>query len=281
MKKLFVIIIPIFLTTIISCKKENDITKPETFLIGITESLYLPYDSVTTQYQLDRKGMIVFERSSKYIAKRGYMDSELLNNMGSDLKYCKIFTYDSSERLIKITDIDHGGRKLPSSTDSLTYQNNRIVRRELKDYKLPTPLGTFIFAFPFWVTKLSFEHDASGKISIETDSVFISHDIAKNSVDVQKTSQKFAYKIVIKNEYNQKGELVKKTTESFKTIPLFYGNGSNVIDVTLAGKLVSGSTVYDYQYNSQNQLITKLEKFTDSKTRQVYNSVFKYSYGPD
>ncbi|MBE9465309.1 hypothetical protein ACFP1I_14030 [Dyadobacter subterraneus] len=279
MKKLFLIITAVFGIAIISCKNDDNNSDPKTSVISITESVYLPYDSVTTQYQLDRNGMIILEKSSKYGTKKGYRDNEALNSMESSLKYCKIFTYGSSDQLLKITDIDDGGRKLPSSTDSLIYQNNRVVRREQKNYLISASLGTFIFPYPLWVSKLYFDYDASGKIQTETDSVFISHDIAKNSSVLEKTGLKFAYKVLIKNEYNERGELMKKTTESFKTTNLLYSNGSTANDMTLVGKLISGSTIYNYQYNAKSQLVTQLLKFTDSSTNKVYNSIFSYAYG--
>ncbi|WP_159469581.1 hypothetical protein [Dyadobacter sp. 3J3] len=279
MKNLFSIIISIFSLSIISCNKENDTAAPEQLLNIITEKRYLPEDSLTIQYQVDRDGIIVLEKSSKYGARKGYKDSEQLNKIEASLKYCRIFTYNLSNQLIKIVEIDNESRKLPSSSDTLIYQNGRVVARVLKDYLLKASLGTFVFAYPLWQTNRTFGYDASNRIITETDSVFIGHDIPLKSSTLEKTDLRFIYRVLTKNNYNENGELTEKIITTSRMNAVLYGNGSGAWDITKAGKVISGSTTYNYQYDSKNQLISKLAKFTDSKTNQVYNSIFSYSYG--
>lgn len=277
MKNFFVIIIILFSITIISCKKDNSTAAPtEQFLSGITEKRYLPEDSATIQSQLDQDGVILVAKSSKSLIRKGYKENDETNRLIAKLHYYRLFTYNTSNQLIKITSVDESERQFPASTDTLIYKNGNVVRRELTNSKLNAD-GDLTVGYPLWLTKRSYNYDGQNRILTETDSVFICHDIPKGG-PIEKIKPKFIYTTLTKNEYNSKNELINKVVTSTKDNTLTYGNGGWAFAMTNPGKAYTGTTSYNYQYDSENQVISKLAKFTDSKTNQTYNSIFTYSY---
>ncbi|MCF0057492.1 hypothetical protein [Dyadobacter sp. CY356] len=276
MKNFSIILISITSLWWSSCKKENNPEPTETYLNKITELRYLPDDSITVQSELDSDGVIRLERSSKSSPVMGFRENpeNLLNT--KTLTYYRLYTFSTSNKLIKFTQFGHPAGAV-SMSDSSIFSNTILIKKELKSYRFYAD-GDYYFRSPLWLTKRSFTYDSQNRISIEADSVFICHDVPKGEFAIVQRTPKFIFTTTTNNIYNSKNELATTKTATTRNNDLFYSNGWNAFLASQPGKLYIGTTNYSYEYDSNNRIITKVASFVQASTNQVYNSIFSYSY---
>lgn len=250
--------------------------EPLSILSKIKELRYLPDDSSTIQYIMDSDGITVLEEKYSTFSIRGFKEN--LNNPISPpgwLPY-RLYTFDGSGQLVKFAELTSSTGK-PRRVENNIYEDNRLVRKESTSFWLDAD-GTVIFNYPLWLTKRLYDYDNQNRTVMETDSVYITHDIAKGSVVVIQTEPRLAYITITHNSYNDRNELIERKTVSTKNNLLTYSNGWNAFSATNPGKVYNGITTFSYSYDKSNQLVTKKSQFKDFATTKVYESVFAYSY---
>lgn len=265
----------------ISCKKESNPDPAEPYLNKITELRYLPDDSVTVAYTFDRDGLLTQEKNSRNFSIKGFRNSEETSRLTAGSIYYRLYTYNLSNQQVKFEEFRAtSAPRKHFVSDTSMYENNKLIKKELRSFWFEIPGdGDVLFNYPLWVTKRYFKYDSQNRISTETDSVFICHDIRKVIGIVEKTEPRFVYTTNTKNNYNTKNELIEKITSTTKNSMLFYEDGRSVFGYTNPGRIYPGSVIYSYQYNTLNQLITKTATFTNAHDDKVYKSIFNYSYG--
>ena len=279
MKNFFLISITIISFSFISCKKENEnkIAPPLSLLSAIKEIRNLPDDSLTVEYKFDTDEITVLEEKYINFSIKGFKETLAAPRVTSSWLTYRLYTFDALDHLVKYTEFSSVSPGKPSRLDSNIYENNRLIKKVSKSFWLNAD-GIVTFNYPLWLTKRQYDYDSQNRIITETDSVFITHDIAKGTVVVIQAEPRFVYTNTTHNNYNDKSELTERKTVSTKDNLLTYSNGWNAFGATHPGKVYNGTTTFSYTYDKSNRLIIKKCFFKDSRTGKVYESSFTYSY---
>lgn len=263
----------------ISCHKKLDPGPEIPYLKTITERQFSPDDSVTIQYSYDRDGLLILEKNSHNFSIIGVRDDKVNIKLTEGWIHYRLFTYNEFNQLIKLSQFgSQYGKRAMSVSDTSVYDGDKLVKKESRNYIFNAD-GTVLFSYPLWVTRKFLQYDSKNRIVSETDSVFLTHDISKGNTVVQKIAPRFVYTNRTTNVYNEKDELIRKTTTSNEIKNLTYGNGVSAFSCSHPGRLHSGVTAYTYEYNEYAEVSKRTAVFQDAATGRVYKSEFDYNYG--
>lgn len=273
-----VVLVLIFLF-FLNCKKGNDmVLQSKAQLESIKEVRYTPDDSMTINYNFDQDSMLVLEQNSKGASIKGLRDQKNISQITDGWVKYRLYTYNPKSQLVNFTEyfLSVGGKAV-SKKDSSIYSGDKLTRQELRNFRVDY-YGGYGFSYPLWLTKKSFKYNGKNQLTSQTDSIYITHDIAPKEIVIIKSQPKFVYTNQINYEYNSKGEIDRKVAVSNEDTGLLYSNGASAYNVSHPGILRSGITDYSYKYDVNGLLISKTALFTDAKNSRNYTSLFFYSY---
>lgn len=270
----------ILFSLFLGCKKdEEQPIEAKLYLDSVLEQRYTPDDSLTIQYSFDQDSMLVLEENSKGFSSKGIKDQKDIASITEGWVKYRLYTYNKNNQLVNFIEYFSGvsGGKSISTKDSTIYSGSKIIRQEHKNFRIEY-YGSYGFSYPLWLIKRSFGYNNRNQITAQTDSIFITHDIAAGDIVIKKSEPKFVYTNQTSFEYNNTGEMIRKAAISNENTDLLYSNGSSAYDVSHPGKLRSGTTDYTYTYNSDKLVESKKAAFKDLKNGQIYTSLFFYKY---
>ena len=273
---LLVLIFSFFL----NCKKEKEpVMLVKQQLESIREYRFTPDDSMTIRYNFDQDSMLVLEENSKGFSIKGLRDQKDISQITNGWVKYRLYSYNSKNQLTNFTEyfLSTGGGKAVSKKDSSIYLRDKLVRQELRNYRIDY-YGGYGFNYPLWLTKRYFKYNDKNQLTSQTDSIFITHDIAPKEIVIIKSQPKFAYTNEISYEYNSKGDIERKVAISNEDTGLLYSNGASAYNVSHPGILRAGTTYYSYTYDAKGYLTNKTALFKDPGNGRNYESFFLYCY---
>lgn len=272
----------------LGCKEPMPPPQSMSFLKTVTEARYTLNDSLTITYQYDQAGWLQREeqRGSGWSLRIvDLYDSKELAQVYAD-QY-RIHRYNTQKQEIAVKRYFRTSNTwLVYDTDSLVYAGNQLVRQLHCDHFFIVDGGQFSFTFPLWLTIQTRTYDGQGRVTSETDSVFITHDIPAGSSVLTKAPTRYLHTNKTTYSYNEKGMIAQTVAVSGEEVkPMFYSNGWPVLSTNGRGyaasirqRFMPGTTTYVYEYSPIGQLSAKTAAYVDGKNPQNYISRFTYTY---
>ncbi|MFD2574562.1 hypothetical protein ACFSUS_28280 [Spirosoma soli] len=263
----------------------------------IVEARFSTKDSLTVTYYYNPLGRLTKVEFPKWSNRLPilclYNEPDISSVKDKDrfVNY-KLFDYDKAQQLIRmrryflLTD----NAWFLYETDSLLYNDGRLEGLYHNDYVFVSDAAQVAFRYPLWLTRRSYEYDPQGRIVLQTDSVFRTHDYPAHTVVIQPIPKPI-YLHIDRTEYNynEHNQVIRKRAYSIdKNRLLTYSNGTSIYvqpdnnwttyNLSLSAQFLEETTTYEYKYKADSLLVGKQANYQPTTDSKVYTNIFTYEY---